>query len=96
MKTDFAIPAIVAHELYYRAYRGRHAGENLRRVDAFRFPVLELDREDVRRAGHLRATLAAEGVPIGPYDALIAAQALAHSLILITRNLREFRRIASL
>jgi len=55
-----------------------------------------LDREDVRRAGHLRATLAAEGVPIGPYDALIAAQALAHSLILITRNLREFRRIASL
>jgi len=34
--------------------------------------------------------------PIGPNDLLIAATALAHDLILITHNLREFSRVAGL
>jgi tRNA(fMet)-specific endonuclease VapC len=36
------------------------------------------------------------GTPIGPYDVLIAGQALARGLILITRNVREFSRIPDL
>ncbi len=93
---DFGIPAIVAHELFYGAYKGQRTAENLARVDALQFEVLEFDREDARQAGELRAKLAAAGTPIGPYDVLIAGQALARALILVTHNTREFQRVPGL
>ena len=93
---DIAISAIVAHELYYGAYKGQRVAENLSRVDALRFNVLEFDRDDARCAGEVRATLASAGKPIGPYDVLIAGQALSRSLILVTRNTREFSRVDGL
>jgi tRNA(fMet)-specific endonuclease VapC len=37
-----------------------------------------------------------KGAPIGPLDTLIAAQALSRSLVLVTANLGEFRRIPEL
>jgi tRNA(fMet)-specific endonuclease VapC len=58
--------------------------------------VLEFDGEDARRAGEVRAFLAAKGTPIGPYDVLIAGQALARDMILVTRNTDEFRRVKGL
>ncbi len=36
------------------------------------------------------------GMPIGPYDVLIAGQALARDLTLVTHNTREFQRIPGL
>ena len=52
---DFGISAIVAHELFYGAYRGQRTAENLARVDALQFEVLEFDRgEDAHQAGELR------------------------------------------
>lgn len=91
--TDFVISSIVAHELYYGAYRSERRSENLARLDLLQFPVLEFDREDAIAAGEIRAVLAASGQPIGAYDVLIAGQALCRSLILISRNLREFVRV---
>ena len=43
-----------------------------------------------------RAQLAAAGTPIGPYDVLIAGQARARQLVLVTHNVREFSRVAGL
>jgi tRNA(fMet)-specific endonuclease VapC len=93
---DFAIPAIVAHELFYGAYKGQRVAENLARVEALQFETLDFDKEDARAAGEIRAALAALGTPIGAYDVLIAGQALARDLILITRNVREFERVHKL
>lgn len=93
---DFGLPAIVMHELYYGACKGRRSVENLARVDALQFEVLEFDREDARQAGQLRAALSAAGTPIGAYDVLIAGQALARDLTLITPNASEFRRVPAL
>lgn len=93
---DYAMPSIVAHELYYGAFKGQRVAENLARVEALQFPVLELDHEDARRAGMLRAELAGAGTPIGPYDVLIAGQAMSRDMTLVTRNLREFRRVPDL
>jgi tRNA(fMet)-specific endonuclease VapC len=93
---DFAIPAIVAHELFYGAYRSQRVAENLARVEAMQFEVLEFDREDARLAGQARAAMSVAGTPIGPYDVLIAGQALARDLTLVTHNAREFERIAGL
>ena len=92
----FGLPAIVAHELFYGAYRSERINENLARIDGLRFEILDFDCEDARMAGQLRAALAKAGTPIGPYDILIAGQAKARGLILITRNTKEFERIDEL
>jgi tRNA(fMet)-specific endonuclease VapC len=93
---DVAISAIVTHELFYGAFKSRRMAQNVALVDALEFAVLEFDREDARRAGEIRAWLAAKGTPIGPYDVLIAGQALARNLILVTANMSEFARVPSL
>jgi tRNA(fMet)-specific endonuclease VapC len=93
---DFALPAIVAHELYFGAYRSRKVADNLARLDALAFEVLDLDREDAIQVAEIRADLARSGRPIGPYDVQIAGQAKARDLTLITRNVGEFSRVAGL
>ena len=93
---DIVIPTIVMHEIFYGAFKSTRAALNLAKVDALRFAVIDFDKEDARRAGEIRALLAAQGTPIGPYDVLIAGQALARDAILVTRNTREFARVPGL
>ncbi len=93
---DVAISAIVAHELFYDAFKSQRADRNVALVDALRFGVLDFDREDARRSGQIRALLAGKGTSIGPYDVLIAGQAIARSLTLVTHNTDEFRRVPGL
>jgi len=59
-------------------------------------PVLALETDADRRYGELRADLERAGMPIGANDMLIAAHALALGLTLVTDNVNEFRRVASL
>src|ERR1700747_918065 len=93
---DVAISAVVAHELFYGAFRSRRAAQNLALIDALQFSVLELDKEDARQAGAIRALLGAKGTPIGPYDVLIAGQAVTRNLIVVTHNTQEFGRVPGL
>ena len=93
---DIAISAIVAHELYYGAFKSARRAENVALIEKLRFPILEFDSEDAREAGELRAWLTLRGTPIGPYDVLIGAQARARNLVLVTRNNDEFRRVPGL
>jgi tRNA(fMet)-specific endonuclease VapC len=93
---DVAISAIVAHELFYGAFRSRRTAQNLALIDALQFIVLEFDKEDARQAGEVRALLASKGMPIGPYDVLIAGQAVARDMILVTHNTQEFGRVPRL
>jgi len=94
--TDVGVSAVVMHELYYGAFKSQRRERNLALIDALRFEVLPLDTEDARHAGEIRAWLAAHGMPIGAYDILIAGQARARGLTLVTRNLREFERVPGL
>lgn len=94
--SDLAISAIVAHELFYGAFKSQRTAQNVALVDALQFAVLEFDKEDARQAGQLRAFLASKGRPIGPYDVLIAGQAMARNLILVTHNTGEFGRVPKL
>jgi tRNA(fMet)-specific endonuclease VapC len=94
--SEFGIPSIAAHELHFGAYQSSKVEENLARLEYLRLPVVEFDREDAQEAGLLRASLAAAGTPIGPCDALIAGQAKARNLVLVTRNVRESARVSGL
>ena len=93
---EIAVPAPVMYELYYGAFKSGRARQNLALLDSAGFEVLPFDVEDARVAGKVRSELEAVGRPIGPYDVLIAGQALARGLVLVTANRREFDRVAGL
>jgi len=93
---DIGIPAVAAHELFYGAYKSRRQSHNLALLDGLQLEVLEFDKEDARQAGEIRAALSAMGTPIGPYDVLIAGQARARDLALVTHNVGEFLRVNGL
>jgi tRNA(fMet)-specific endonuclease VapC len=93
---DFGIPVIVRHELYFGAFKSRDVQTNLEKIRTLRFEIVPFDDDDARRAGEIRANLRSMGTPIGPFDTLIAGQALARDLTLITHNTREFSRVAGL
>jgi tRNA(fMet)-specific endonuclease VapC len=61
-----------------------------------RHALLPLDAQSAVHAGRLRQALHQKGTPIGPYDLLIAGSGLAHNLIVVTRNIREFARVPGL
>ena len=93
---DVGVSAVVIHELSYGAFKSQRLQKNVARVDALQFPVLEFDGEDARLAGEIRAYLAAKGTPVGPYDVLIAGQAKARKLTLVTYKTTEFQRVPGL
>ena len=93
---DVGLPAPVAYELYYGACKSRHARRNLELLDRMAFEIVPFDAGDARVAGAIRAELEAGGQPIGPYDLLIAGQARARALTLVTANSREFERVDGL
>ena len=53
-------------------------------------------REDARKYATLRHQLEARAQGIGPFDTLIAAQALRLRATVVTRNVREFSRVPGL
>lgn len=93
---ELRLSAIVFHELAFGAFNSRHVDRNLRALDALGLPVLAFDAADARAAGEIRATLRRRGTLIGPYDVLIAGQALARGLTVVTANMSEFRRVDGL
>jgi len=93
---EIVLSSIVTHELYFGAYKSQFPDANLKRLDALRFEVLAFDKEDSIAAGKVRAELQSLGTPIGPFDVLIAGQALCRGLTLVTANTREFVRVQGL
>jgi tRNA(fMet)-specific endonuclease VapC len=93
---DIGISTIVLHELYFGAFKSQRVEWNVARLNALQLEVVELDIKDARQAGEIRAFLAAKGKPIGPYDVLIAGQARARALTLVTHNVAEFARVPGL
>ncbi len=90
--------SIVKAELVYGAYHSSRAAENLRLLAKFFEPFISLPFDDrcVDYYGRIRNDLAREGAIIGPNDLMIAATAMAHDAILVTRNTSGFARIVGL
>ena len=95
---DCAVSSISASELYAGIYLTRQSDREKRKVDKLLnlLTVVAFDRLTAQEAARLRSELAGKGTPIGPYDLLIAAQALRSKCTLVTANLSEFSRIKSL
>jgi tRNA(fMet)-specific endonuclease VapC len=58
--------------------------------------LLDARAVDARQVDDIRAEPARRGLPIAPYDVLIAGQAIARSLVLVIANVKEFFRVEGL
>lgn len=93
------VPVMVCFELQYGVWKSRHVALNQKRLSDFLdspIEILDFNRNDADRAAKIRAELEAAKTPIGHYDTLIAGQALARGLTLVTANGREFSRVKGL
>ena len=90
--------SVVKAELYFGAQNSSRLAENLQRAETFcrAFESLPFDDESAKQYGIVRARLRREGRPIGGNDLMIASIAIAHSHILVTRNMDEFSRVSGL
>lgn len=95
---QIAISAITLAELEYGVARSRYPERNRMALLEFLLPfmVLDFDQGASVEYGLIRSSLEAKGRPVGPMDLLLAAQAKAHNLILVTNNEKEFARIDGL
>ncbi len=94
-----ATSTIVVHQLWHRAAKNELATRYARALAAFLsrdIAVLDYSTHDAQAAGEIRAELESKGQRIGEYDTLIAGQAYARNLILVTANTREFGRVKGL
>lgn len=82
------LPCIVLGELYYGARKSGRVETNVQRVDAFASQnvVLACDAETARQYGIIREALRLKGRPLPENDMWIAALALQHNLILVSRD----------
>jgi tRNA(fMet)-specific endonuclease VapC len=95
---DCAISTITAYELHTGVEKCAKPDKERAKVELLLGTVRQLPFETAaaREAGRIRAVLESKGQMIGPYDILLAGQALATSLILVTANTGEFTRVPGL
>ncbi len=95
--SEICVSSITLAELRY--------GADMRRsrklhglIDTFAeaMAVVPFDGIAADRFGTVAASLARKGAPIGGFDTLIAAHALALQLTLVTNNSKHFDRVAGL
>lgn len=92
-----ATSIIVAAELRYGAVK-KGSQRLVHQLEAIlaAIDVLPLETPADATYGSVRVVLEAAGNPIGGNDLLIAAQALALDLVVVTNNEREFGRVGGL
>lgn len=95
---DCAVSAVTTYELFTGVQKCKYPAEEHEKVVALLAAVHELpfDRAASERTASIRAVLEVQGEMIGPYDVMLAGQALAAGLLLVTSNTAEFARIDKL
>lgn len=95
---EIGIPAIVLYELEVGIAKSTSPRKRQTQLQELCSLVNTLPFEEsaARQAAFVRASLEKKGVPIGPYDVLIAGTALSTQSILVTSNTSEFSRVPKL
>ena len=95
---EVAICTITLFELQYGIEKSQYRQRAEDALTKFLLPLdlIDLDRSAAIEAASIRAQLERKGMPIGPYDLLIAGLARSRDMTLVTNNTREFERIVGL
>jgi len=95
---DLAISSIVAHELIQGSQPSASGSRSKKLLTAFldTIDVVPFRVADAEVSGKLSAYLKSKGQLIGPLDPFIAAHAISNGAVLVTRNVKHFKRIPDL
>lgn len=95
---EIFVCSIVEAELYRGALRSARPSHHRAVVDACiaTFMSYPFDGRAADAHATIRVQLERIGLPIGPYDSMIAAIALVNGVTLVTHNTAEFSRVAGL
>ena len=94
----FAVPAIVVAELNYGSEKSARPEKNRLLVERFLAPfdIVPFGSACASAYGSIRNQLRQEGHIIGPNDLLVAATAVANQAVLVSNNVKEFKRVRGL
>ncbi|HRC59619.1 MAG: type II toxin-antitoxin system VapC family toxin [Candidatus Competibacteraceae bacterium] len=97
-RAELRLCAPVEAELWFGVSKSGKPEENRQRLLTLLswLPSLPFSSDAAPHFGDIRAVLARQGLPIGPYDLQIAAIARAQGLVVVTHNTREFARVPDL
>ncbi|HOP64548.1 MAG TPA: type II toxin-antitoxin system VapC family toxin [Spirochaetota bacterium] len=95
LKKDIYVSSITIAELEYGVAKSQFPEKNRIALIEFLsiFNILPFDDTDAVEFGVIKTDLEKKGKIIGPMDLLIAGQAKAKKLILVTNNINEFERV---
>ena len=95
---DVAVSSITTAELFYGAQNSQYPDRNTSAIEKFISPlvILPFENTSAYHYGRIRKQLEVKGKVIGQMDMLIASIALSHKLIVVTNNVREFKRVQGL
>ena len=95
---QWCISAVTCSEMRYGIAKRPEAVRLHQLVNEFLrlVPILPWDADAANHHGLLRADLKARGTPIGDFDEMIAAHALATGAVMVTDNTQHFKRVPGL
>ena len=95
---DIAVTSITVAELQFGVFKSSQMERNRNALIRFLAPleIVPFTSAAAEHYGRIKAQLRSNGSMIGELDCLIAAQALALKLPLVTNNTAEFERVPNL
>ncbi|MCP5499215.1 MAG: type II toxin-antitoxin system VapC family toxin [Leptospiraceae bacterium] len=95
---EIVISSITLSELFHGVNKSQRLDKNQKALLEFisPFQVVSYDKKAAEEYGKIRAFLEKQGTPIGSMDYLIAAHAISLNCVLVTNNVKEFKRIQGL
>ncbi len=95
---EIAIPTVVIFELEVGIGKSTSPRKRITQLQEITslVNIISFAQSEAKCAAGIRIKLERQGIPIEPYDILIAASALANNSTLVTHNKREFERVVGL
>jgi tRNA(fMet)-specific endonuclease VapC len=96
--TDIKLSSITVAELLFGAEKSSAKKKNKEIVRRFtnNFEQIPFDNPCCQHYAEIRNSLEKKGASIGPMDLLIASISLTHNMVLVTNNVKEFKRVKGL
>jgi tRNA(fMet)-specific endonuclease VapC len=96
--SDCGVSMVSLYELQSGIVRCRQPAIEQVKVDRLIQPMslIPFDEEAAKRTAKTRWHLEQTGQMIGPYDLMLAGQALALGMVLVTHHTKEFQRVPGL
>jgi tRNA(fMet)-specific endonuclease VapC len=97
-KNEIYLSSVTVSDLFYGVEKSSQLEKNFEALKGFLTPfqIINFDHESAEVFGRVRSDLERKGTVIGPYDLQIASIAIAHDLVLVTNNIKEFKRVDGL